>query len=185
MCARSCRSAMADLAATMNVSASLCSSNIEPPPPPPPSSQIQPSLTRRPTHRARHSVDVPVLAPMDPLLLPRYSSPDAALGSGIAPPGRLAVRRNSVRSEISGQRNGIYVSKRSSPDNRSGGDNDSFVVTRSRAVSGEYVPSPSSLNAHSPSMSGSFERTSSNECPDPHGCECGLTTLQTVHHVLT
>ncbi|KAH9973481.1 hypothetical protein BGW80DRAFT_1458981 [Lactifluus volemus] len=124
--------AMADLAATMNVSASLCSSNIEPPPPPP-SSQIQPSLMRRPTHSARHSVDVPVLAPRDPLLLPRDSSPDAALGSGIAPPGRLAVRRNSVRSEISGQRNGIYVLKRSSPDNRSGGDNDSFVVTRSRA----------------------------------------------------
>ncbi|KAH9953865.1 hypothetical protein BGW80DRAFT_1567051 [Lactifluus volemus] len=119
--------AMADLAATMNVSASLCSSNIELPPPPP-SSQIQPSLTRRPTHRARHSVDVPVLAPRDPLLLPRDSSP---------------------------------------------------------AVSGEYVPSPSSLNAHSPSMSGSFERTSSNGCPDPHGCECGLTTLQTAHHVLT
>ncbi|KAH9973475.1 hypothetical protein BGW80DRAFT_241207 [Lactifluus volemus] len=158
--------AMADLAATMNVSASPRSSNIEPPPPPPPllPSQIQPSVTRRPTHRARHSVDAPVLAPRDSLLLPRDSSPDAALGSGIAPPGRLAVRRNSVRGGISGQRNGIYVPRRSSPDNGSGGDNDSFTaIPFPRAVSGEYVPSPSSLNAPLPSMSDSFERTSSNE----------------------
>ena len=152
--------AIADLAAAMNVSASPRSGNIEPPPPP---SQIQPSLMRR-THRARHSVDAPVLAPRDSLLLPRDSSPDAALGSGIAPPGRLAVRRNSTRSGISGQRNGIYVPRRSSPDNGSGGDNDSFVaIPFPRAVSGEYVPSSSSLNVPSPSISDSFERTSSNE----------------------
>ncbi|KAH9973479.1 hypothetical protein BGW80DRAFT_1307484, partial [Lactifluus volemus] len=108
--------------------------------------RYSPSPTRRSTHRARNSVDAPVLAPRDSLLLQRDSSPDAALGSGIAPPRRLTVRRNSVRSGISRQRNEIYVPRRSSPDNGSGGDNDSFVaIPFPRAVFGEYVPSPSSL----------------------------------------
>jgi hypothetical protein len=149
--------AIADLAA-LSVSASP-SRNLE-------SSQTQPHA-RRPTHRARHSVDTPVLAPKDSLL-PRDSSPDAAaLGSGIAPPGRVALRRNSTRNGISGQRNGVYMPRRCSPEssgNGIGGDNDLFVaIPFPRAVSGEYVPSPSSLNVPSPSMSDSLERTSSNE----------------------
>jgi hypothetical protein len=130
------------------------------------SSQIQP-LARRPTHRARHSVDVPVLAPKDSLL-PRDSSPDpAALDSGISPPGRVMLRRNSTRNGISGQRNGVYVPRRSSPEGGgtgSGVDNDAFVaVPFPRAVSGEYVPSPSSLNAPlPPSISDSLEHTSAS-----------------------
>ena len=128
-------------------------------------SQMQP-LARRPTHRARHSVDAHAFVPRD-TLLPRDSSPDAAaLGSGITAPGRVALRRNSTRNGIAGQRNGIYVPRRNSPEgggNGSGGDNDSSVaVPFPRAVSGEYVASPAPLNAPSSSTSDSFERTSSN-----------------------
>ncbi|KAI0306148.1 hypothetical protein B0F90DRAFT_1814941 [Multifurca ochricompacta] len=126
--------------------------------------QLQPLVVRRPTHRARHSVDAPVLAPKDSLLR-RDSSPDTtALGSGLAPPGgRVALRRNSTRNGIAGQRNGIYVPRRSSPEG-SGGDSDSFIaIPFPRAVSGEHVPSPSSLNSPSSPLSDSVERVPSAE----------------------
>ncbi|KAH8996585.1 kinase-like domain-containing protein, partial [Lactarius deliciosus] len=126
------------------------------------------AAARRPTHRARHSVDAPVLAPKDAsALLHRDSSPDAAsLGLGPSP-GRVALRRNSTRS---GQRSGIYVPRRSSPDDGgSGGDGDSLVpIPFPRAVSGEYggAPSSSPFNTPSQSQSPSFdpvERAPSNE----------------------
>lgn len=134
-------------------------------------SQPSPLATRRPTHRARHSVDTPMLAPKDSLFaLPRDSSPDSAMlggGSGLlaqqssSSSSRMMLRRNSARGGITGQRNGIYVPRRSSPENNSanggsggGGDNNNgdppfaAAVPFPRAVSGEYVlPSPSSLNA--------------------------------------
>jgi len=130
---------------------------------------LSPALTaRRPTHRARHSVDSPVLAPaIRDHRLPREASPDAAASSsGIAPAGRVALRRNSTRSGIAGQRNGVYVPKRNGPEGAADeGDGDPFVaVPFPRAVSNEHVPSPSPLNAPSFSSPDSADRTpSSNE----------------------
>ncbi|KAH8996588.1 hypothetical protein EDB83DRAFT_2534349 [Lactarius deliciosus] len=139
-----------------------------------PSMAIAPPLAaaaaaaRRPTHRARHSVDAPVLAPKDAsALLHRDSSPDAASLGLVPSPGRVALRRNSTRS---GQRSGIYVPRRSSPDDGgSGGDGDSLVpIPFPRAVSGEYGGAPSSSPFNTPSQSQSpssdpVERAPSNE----------------------
>ncbi|KAH9016334.1 hypothetical protein EDB85DRAFT_754312 [Lactarius pseudohatsudake] len=68
-----------------------------------PSTAIAPPLSvaaaaRRPTHRMRHSVDAPVLALKDANALSRRdSSPDApSLDLGPSP-GRVALRRDSVR----------------------------------------------------------------------------------------
>ncbi len=147
--------ASADLGAQL-APASL-SSNLE--------SQLPTLTARRPTHRARHSVDTPVLALKDSLLS-RDSSPDpGTLSSSLTPSSRIGLRRNSTRTGIAGQRNGIYVPRRSSPeDSANGGEIDPFVaIPFPRAVSGEYVPSPSPLNAPSSSQSDSVERTSSNE----------------------
>lgn len=146
---------LGDLSA-LSTSASLSSN---------PESQPPPIIARRPTHRARHSVDTPLLTLRDPLL-PRDSSPDPGkLGSGLAPSGRVALRRNSTRIGVAGQRNGIYVPRQSgSVDSTNGEETDPLVaVPFPRAVSGEHVPSPSSLNAPSSSQCDSVERTSSNE----------------------
>ncbi|KAH8997825.1 Pkinase-domain-containing protein [Lactarius hatsudake] len=79
----------------------------------------------------------------------------------------VALRRNSTRS---GQRSGIYVPRRSSPDDGgSGGDGDSLIpIPFPRAVSGEYggALSSSPFNTPSQSQSPSFdpvERAPSNE----------------------
>ena len=130
------------------------------------------AAARRPTHRARHSVDAPVLGPKDAnAFLRRDSSPDtSSLGLGPSP-GRVALRKNSTRG---GQRSGIYVPRRSSPgdgggSDGGGGDGDSLVpIPFPRAVSGEYggAPSSSSFNTPSQSQSPSFdpvERAPSNE----------------------
>ena len=127
---------------------------------------LPPSPTaRRPTHRARHSVDTPVLAPRDSLL-PRDSSPDpGTLGSGLPPSARVVPRRNSTRSGIAGQRNGIYMPRRSSLEdgpNKGEAADPSVAIPFPRAVSGENAPSHSSFNAPSP-LSDSIERISSNE----------------------
>ena len=154
------------------------------------SSALVPSrfVGRRPTHRARHSVDTPGLAPHQDSSLQRESSPDSVItfgGGGPCPgPGssRVGLRRNSsTRSSAisAGKRNGIYVPRRSSPedgadgtnraeDGNNGGSGDSFVAAaipfpRVVSSSGEYVPLPSSLDAPSFSLSDSVERSSSNE----------------------
>ncbi|KAH9032801.1 Pkinase-domain-containing protein [Lactarius pseudohatsudake] len=122
-----------------------------------PSTAIAPPLVaaaaaaaaRRPTHRARHSVDAPVLAPKDAsALLHRDSSPDAAsLGLGPSP-GRCRIAQEQ---------------------HAHGGDGDSLVpIPFPRAVSGEYggAPSSSPFNTPSQSQSPSFdpvERAPSNE----------------------
>lgn len=126
------------------------------------------AAARRPTHRARHSVDAPILAPKDAsALLFRDSSPDApSLGLGPGP-GR-ALRRNSTRSA---QKSGIYVPRRSSPEDggSNNGDGDPpMPIPFPRAVSGEYggAPSPSPFNTPSQSQSPWFdlvERAPSNE----------------------
>ncbi|KAH8996590.1 hypothetical protein EDB83DRAFT_2559153 [Lactarius deliciosus] len=118
----------------------------------------------RPTHRARHCVDAPVLAPKDATALLHGDSSSDAASLGLGPsPGRVALRRNSTRS-------GIYVPRRSSPDDGgSGEDGDSLIpISFPRAVSGEYggAPSSSPFNTPSQSQSPSFdpvERAPSNE----------------------
>ncbi|KAI9509766.1 hypothetical protein F5148DRAFT_1282610 [Russula earlei] len=80
------------------------------------------------TQRARHSVDAPVLAPKDPLH-PRDSSPDPATHcSGLVPAGRVALRRNNTRAGITGQRNGIYVARRCSPEGATERDDSDLFV---------------------------------------------------------
>jgi hypothetical protein len=169
------------------------------PAPASPSSPLVPSplVGRRPTHRARHSVDTPGLAPhRDSLLpLPRESSPDSVitLGGGSGPgPGssRVGLRRNSsTRSSAiaAGRRNGVYVPRRNSPEDGTDGTNgaddgsnggsggDSFVAAaipfpRVVSSSGEYMPLPSSLNGPSSSLSDSVERSSSNERTGTGSC---------------
>ncbi|KAN0138154.1 hypothetical protein V8E53_004043 [Lactarius tabidus] len=107
------------------------------------------AAARRPTHRARHSVDAPVLAPKD--LLRRDSSPDpSSLGLGPSP-GRVTLRRISTRNG----RSGTYVPRRSSPED--GGSSGAHPVPR--AVSGE---SPSPFNTPS-----QFQKSQSREVVDP------------------
>ena len=92
-----------------------------------------PQFPRRPTHRARHSVDTPGLLPKDQLL-PRDSSPDAS-GS---PPRRIVLRRSS--SKAPGNRNGVYIPRRegsASPEDGSDG-----AVPFPRTVSGEHSTPP-------------------------------------------
>lgn len=91
-----------------------------------------PQFPRRPTHRARHSVDTPGLLPKDALLR-RDSSPDAS-GS---PPRRIVLRRSS--SKAAGNRNGIYIPHKEgsvSPDDVEG------AVPFPRTVSGEHSTPP-------------------------------------------
>jgi hypothetical protein len=148
----------------------------------PPSPLVpSPLAGRRSTHRARHSVDTPMLAPQprDTSLLPlaRESSPDSGstLGGGGSGSSRVGLRRNSTRSSAvtAGKRNGMYMPRRSSPEDGANGaeddDGDDTFVTAigipfPRAISsGEYVPSPSPLNVPSSSLSDSVDRSSSNE----------------------
>ncbi|KAI0350710.1 Pkinase-domain-containing protein [Trametes cingulata] len=91
-----------------------------------------PQFSRRPTHRARHSVDTPGLLPKDALLR-RDSSPDA----GASPSRRVVLRRSS--SKAAGNRNGVYIPRKegsASPD-----DSDA-AVPFPRSVSGEHSTPP-------------------------------------------
>ncbi|KAH9016339.1 hypothetical protein EDB85DRAFT_754528 [Lactarius pseudohatsudake] len=134
-----------------------------------PSTAIAPPLSvaaaaRRPMHRMRHSVDAPVLALKDANALSRRDSSPDAPSLDIGPsPGRVALRRDSVRC---GQRGATYVPRRSSPDDGGiGGDGDSLVpIPFPRVVSG--APKSSPLNTPSLSQSPSFdpvERATSNK----------------------
>jgi hypothetical protein len=117
---------IADLAA-LSVSSSL-QRNLE--------SQMEP-LTRRSTHRARDSVDALVLEPRETLLPCNSSLDTAGLGSDIIAPSRIALRQNSIRNEIAGQRDRIHVRRRSSPESGRNGsrvDTDSFVAVPSHAA---------------------------------------------------
>ncbi|OSD02934.1 Pkinase-domain-containing protein [Trametes coccinea BRFM310] len=113
-----------------------------------------PQFSRRPTHRARHSVDTPGLLPKDALLR-RDSSPDA----GASPTRRVVLRRSS--SKAAGNRNGIYIPRKegsASPD-----DSDA-AVPFPRSVSGEHSTPPS----------GGFAFPSSS----PDGSKSDLTAAQ-------
>jgi hypothetical protein len=171
-----------------------------------PSSPLIPSplVGRRSTHRARHSVDTPGLAPQprdSSLILPRESSPDSAItlggggsGSGSSP-SRVGLRRSSTRSSAvtAGKRNGMYVPRRSSPEDGANdangteddGDGDTSVAAAipfplAVSSSGEYAPSPSSLDAPSSSLSDSVERSSSNEHTAGTGSGSGPATASSI-----
>lgn len=89
---------------------------------------------RRPTHRARHSVDTPGLLPKDALLR-RDSSPDA----GGSPSRRVVLRRSS--SKAAGNRNGIYIPHKEGSASPSPEDSDA-AVPFPRSVSGEHSSTP-------------------------------------------
>ncbi|KZT09938.1 uncharacterized protein LAESUDRAFT_756159 [Laetiporus sulphureus 93-53] len=91
---------------------------------------------RRPTHRARHSVDTAGLLPKDPLLR-RDSSPDNI--SGQSPSPRIILRRNSSRNGP--HRNGIYIPRGDSCSR----DSDARVPFP-RTVSAEHTAPPSPLD---------------------------------------
>lgn len=91
-----------------------------------------PQFPRRPTHRARHSVDTPGLLPKDPLR--RDASPDGS----ISPTPRVLLRRNSTRAGP--HRNGVYIA-RNSDEPRSSEDD---LVPFPRTASGEHSSTPPS-----------------------------------------
>lgn len=100
------------------------------------------SIPRRPTHRTRHSADVP------PILMPKDSvlrldgSPEGSPGS------KVILRRQSTRN--SARRNGTYYPRNSVDEPGTGKDGDPHIVPFPRAVSGEHVtrasPSPDSTS---------------------------------------
>ena len=94
-----------------------------------------PQFPRRPTHRARHSVDAPGLLPKDALLR-RDSSPDAS-GS---PPRRIVLRRSS--SKAPSNRNGMYIPRKEGSASPEGSDG---PVPFPRSVSGEHSTPPGGL----------------------------------------
>ncbi|KAI8974517.1 Pkinase-domain-containing protein [Trametes punicea] len=92
-----------------------------------------PQFSRRPTHRARHSVDTPGLLPKDALLR-RDSSPEA----GASPTRRVILRRSS--SKAAANRNGIYIPRK---EGSASPDESDAAVPFPRSVSGEHSTPPS------------------------------------------
>ncbi|KAI0708843.1 Pkinase-domain-containing protein [Cerioporus squamosus] len=114
-----------------------------------------PQFPRRPTHRARHSVDTPGLLPRDALLR-RDSSPDA----GGSPQRRIVLRRSS--SKASGNRNGVYIPRKegsASPE-----DSDA-AVPFPRTVSGEHSTPPGAAGFVFPSASPDGSKTDLGGAP--------------------
>lgn len=101
------------------------------------------SRARRPSHRARHSVDTPGLLPKDPLR--RDASPDGS----VSPTARVMLRRNSTRTGP--HRNGVYIPRNS--DEPKSSDDD--LVPFPRTVSGEHSSTPPSSGAPSIQFPGS------------------------------
>ena len=62
-----------------------------------------PQFPRRPTHRARHNLDSPVLIPKE-VVLGRDGSPDGLSSN----PGRILPRRHSSKPGISNRNNGVH-----------------------------------------------------------------------------
>ncbi|GLB41928.1 putative STE STE11 cdc15 protein kinase [Lyophyllum shimeji] len=100
-----------------------------------------PQFPRRPTHRARQSVDAPILMPKE-LRLGRDTSPDgAASGQG----GRIIIRRHSTRPG-GPQRNAVYLGSHNEDSADSGSDS---PVPFPRTVSGEHGGTPSPVSGPS------------------------------------
>ncbi|KAJ7446686.1 Pkinase-domain-containing protein [Mycena latifolia] len=90
-----------------------------------------PQFPRRPTHRARHSIDTPVLLPKDSLMR-RDSSPDGMPGGS-----RVMPRRHSTKPGM--QRSGSLVPRSDSRERSS-----DSLVPFPRTASGEHSPASSS-----------------------------------------
>lgn len=122
-----------------------------------------PQFPRRPTHRARHSVDIPGLLPKEMLL--RDSSPDTG-----SPGRRVMLRRNSTKTAL--HRNGMYIPP---PDelSRTPEDSDSMVPFP-RTVSAENstppLDRPDALSCSaSPASSKTSEATANERPRQPRG----------------
>lgn len=90
-----------------------------------------PQFPRRPSHRARHSIDAPMLSPKDSLMR-RDDSPDGMPGGS-----RVMARRHSTKPGM--QRSGSLVPRSDSRER----SNDSLVPFP-RTASGEHSPAGSS-----------------------------------------
>jgi len=92
---------------------------------------------RRPSHRARHSVDTPVLLPKDSILR-HDSSPDPNAPASASGQERVLLRRNGTQTNA--QRNGIYIPRKSSsPESSEATSQDGgLLVPFPKAVSGEH-----------------------------------------------
>ncbi|RDB20820.1 hypothetical protein Hypma_012023 [Hypsizygus marmoreus] len=95
-----------------------------------------PQFPRRPSHRARQSVDAPVLMPKDSAFA-RDSSPDGLASAS----GKVMLRRHSTKPG-GGHRNAVYLAPRTGIDEQLDSDSDSLVPFP-RTVSGEHSGSPS------------------------------------------
>ncbi|KAJ7765490.1 STE/STE11/cdc15 protein kinase [Mycena maculata] len=91
-----------------------------------------PQFPRRPTHRARHSVDSPVLLPKET----RDTSPD-----GLPSGSRVIPRRNSTKP---GPHRANSLAPRSDSRDRSSGSGSDALVPFPRTASGEHSPAGSS-----------------------------------------
>ncbi|KAH9056269.1 hypothetical protein EDB87DRAFT_1687712 [Lactarius vividus] len=119
-----------------------------------------------PTHRVRHGVDAPVLAPKDASTLLRHDSSPALLLYVLV----LALAESHCTgTALAAGKGATYVRRRRIPnDSSSGRDGDTRVsIPFPCAVSGEYggAPSLSSFNTPSQSQSPSFDHAPSNELP--------------------
>ncbi|KAH9913912.1 uncharacterized protein B0H18DRAFT_1047052 [Fomitopsis serialis] len=113
-----------------------------------------PQFPRRPTHRARHSVDTPGLLPKDQVLF-RDASPD-----GGPPSPRIVLRRSSTRTGA--QRNGVYVPRSDSRSQES-----DTRVPFPRSVSAEHAPAFAQDHSGESTPAGS-STTSKPGSPGPH-----------------
>ncbi|KAF5383862.1 hypothetical protein D9615_003632 [Tricholomella constricta] len=102
------------------------------------SHEALPQFPRRPTHRARQSVDAPILMPRESAF-GRDGSPD---GLSTSPGGRVMLRRHSTKPG-GPQRNAVYLSPRSEESYDSDID---APVPFPRTVSAEHSGSPSPIN---------------------------------------
>ncbi|KAI0343070.1 hypothetical protein BDW22DRAFT_1428512 [Trametopsis cervina] len=100
-----------------------------------------PQFPRRPTHRARHSVDTPGLLPKESLLR-RDSSPDTS----VSPGPRIMLRRTSAKTAAAANRNGVYLPRNESDDSPLADS----PVPFPRTVSAEHSTPPQPQGVHFP-----------------------------------
>lgn len=123
-----------------------------------------PQFPRRPTHRARHSVDTPGLLPKEALLR-RDSSPDTS----ISPNPRIMLRRSSTKTGAA-NRNGMYIARAEGEESPSG----ETPVPFPRTVSAEHSTPPQPQGVHFPpeltkASSGAPSSSSEERSRQPRG----------------
>ncbi|KAI0084451.1 hypothetical protein BDY19DRAFT_997670 [Irpex rosettiformis] len=123
-----------------------------------------PQFPRRPTHRARHSVDTPGLLPKEALLR-RDSSPDTS----VSPNPRIMLRRSSTKTGAA-NRNGMYIARAECEDSPVGETSVPFP----RTVSGEHSTPPQPQGVHFPPelakvSSGAPSSSSEDRARQPRG----------------